>query len=245
MSRWSKRVLIGLAAGTAALGLVGCGSHHHAAATQPTVGPGPAPGSSTSAVPRTTTTTPRHATTTVHRPGATTTTIGAGATSTTSAPAMAGKGSSAVTNPAPQGGSSGPTTSRPTATATTRPSPVTTTTRPPAPTTTTTGPPATVDVAIGISSAPCNSLCYSPADITIAAGTTVIWTNDAQFAHTVTRCTAAACPPGPGSGAGPSFSSGDLAPGAPFSVTFTAPGTYNYYCTIHTYAVMHGTITVT
>jgi plastocyanin len=50
---------------------------------------------------------------------------------------------------------------------------------------------------------------------------------------------------GPGTGTGPaSFGSATLDPGQTFSITFTAAGSYNYYCTIHSYAVMHGTITV-
>ena len=36
-----------------------------------------------------------------------------------------------------------------------------------------------------------------------------------------------------------------LAPGATVQRTFSQPGTYVYFCTIHGYTLMHGTITVT
>jgi hypothetical protein len=64
----------------------------------------------------------------------------------------------------------------------------------------------------------------------------------------VTRCTPAACNGASGgTGNDPQFSSMTLAlpPNGSASFTFTQPGTYVYYCTIHGYALMHGTITVT
>ena len=69
---------------------------------------------------------------------------------------------------------------------------------------------------------------FSPANITIAAGSTVIWTNSGGISHTVTD-----------SG---KFDSGNLPPGATYSHTFTTPGTYHYVCIYHPYMV--GTITV-
>ena len=62
--------------------------------------------------------------------------------------------------------------------------------------------------------------------------------------HTVTRCTTSACPVGPGNGTDAAFGSGDLGAGQRFSVTFQNLGTYNYYCQVHGYSVMHGTVTV-
>lgn len=75
---------------------------------------------------------------------------------------------------------------------------------------------------------------FSPADITIKAGTTVVWTNQDSTAHTVTSGTRAA----------PTdlFDSGDVASGDTFSFTFTTPGVYAYHCTPH--QGMDGTITV-
>jgi plastocyanin len=66
---------------------------------------------------------------------------------------------------------------------------------------------------------------FSPPQITVKAGTTVIWTNDDTVGHTVTS----------GTRGNPSglFDSGDVPAGGTFSFTFTEPGTYNYYCKIH------------
>lgn len=61
---------------------------------------------------------------------------------------------------------------------------------------------------------------FSPATLTIQVGDTVTWTNADAVVHTATA----------GSGA---FDSGDLAQGESYSVTFTAPGTYDYLCTPH------------
>ena len=56
---------------------------------------------------------------------------------------------------------------------------------------------------------------FSPASLTIAAGSTVTWTNDDNVIHTV-RATDG------------SFDSGDIAVGASYSKTFSATGTINY-----------------
>jgi plastocyanin len=74
------------------------------------------------------------------------------------------------------------------------------------------------------------SLYYSPRTITVVIGVnnTVIWTNNDQTTHTVTDKGV--------------FDSGLLNPGQTFTYTFTTPGTYNYYCTIH--AWMTGTVIV-
>lgn len=61
---------------------------------------------------------------------------------------------------------------------------------------------------------------FTPATLTISAGDTVTWTNGDQVVHTATSTSGA-------------FDSGDLAPGASFSLTFTTPGTYDYLCTPH------------
>lgn len=90
--------------------------------------------------------------------------------------------------------------------------------------------------------------CFSPAAVTIPSGGTVTWTNASGADHTVARCTPAACNgESGGTGTDATFSKSTIAvpPGTSFHYTFAQPGTYLYYCTIHGYAVMHGTITVT
>jgi plastocyanin len=65
------------------------------------------------------------------------------------------------------------------------------------------------------------NFAFSPATLTTANGTTVTWTNNDTTAHTVTFDN------------GPFTSSGDLAPGQIYSVTFDQTGTFNYHCSIH------------
>jgi plastocyanin/sugar lactone lactonase YvrE len=70
---------------------------------------------------------------------------------------------------------------------------------------------------------------FMPQELTVAAGTTVAWTNEDWAPHTVTA----------GDG---SFDSGRLDQGATFEHTFAERGTYAYFCTFH--PGMTGTITV-
>ena len=77
-------------------------------------------------------------------------------------------------------------------------------------------------------------MAFSPANKTISAGTTIKWTNKDSMTHTVTSGT-----PGAPSGL---FDSGNLASNDVFSFTFSQPGTFKYYCNIH--SSMTGTITV-
>lgn len=72
---------------------------------------------------------------------------------------------------------------------------------------------------------------FQGGDLTVAAGTTVTWTNQGQRKHTVT------------SEDGSFASDGSLSSGAKFEHRFDTAGTFRYVCAIH--AVMHGTITVT
>lgn len=72
-------------------------------------------------------------------------------------------------------------------------------------------------------------MTFSPASLTVNAGTTVKWTNKDPMAHTVTSDTGL-------------FDSGGLATDATFSYTFATAGTYAYHCTYHTY--MKASVTV-
>ncbi|KUG20199.1 copper binding protein, plastocyanin/azurin family [hydrocarbon metagenome] len=74
-----------------------------------------------------------------------------------------------------------------------------------------------------------SGLAYQPASITVAPGTTVVWTNQDPEDHTVTSTDG-------------TFDSGTIAPGGEFEYTFTEEGTYEYYCTLH--PSMTGTVVV-
>jgi len=71
---------------------------------------------------------------------------------------------------------------------------------------------------------------FQPQNLTVPVGTTVTWRNDEpdKTIHSVT---------------GGPLSSPDLAPGASYSFTFKAAGTFTYHCRFHAY--MEGVVTVT
>jgi plastocyanin len=73
---------------------------------------------------------------------------------------------------------------------------------------------------------------FDRSSLTVAAGTTVRWTNTSVNLHTVTAFDG-------------SFDGGVVAPGASTSVTFDIPGTYRYYCRQHILGGMLGTVVVT
>jgi len=73
------------------------------------------------------------------------------------------------------------------------------------------------------------NLAFQPESITIEPGTTVIWTNYDSSQHTVTSTEEI-------------FDSGLFGEGETFEYTFTEPGTYEYFCTVHTF--MEGEIVV-
>jgi len=78
---------------------------------------------------------------------------------------------------------------------------------------------------------------FHPGTLTVKAGTTVTWDFVGGIPHTTTSS--------PGDPA--SWDSG-IKQGGSFTFTFTKPGTYHYYCTLHgsaSGAGMAGTITVT
>jgi plastocyanin len=86
------------------------------------------------------------------------------------------------------------------------------------------------------------NFAFTPSNITITNGTTVVWTNKEAFiSHSVVSDRKAF-----NSGTGtfsPIFDSGSLSPGASFEFQFNATGTFNYYCREHPF--MHGTVIVT
>jgi plastocyanin len=90
-----------------------------------------------------------------------------------------------------------------------------------------------------------NLFCFMPSAITIAPGTKVKWKNTTGAPHTATRCTVAACGVSGGTGADNGPGSPTIAPGTKYQFVFHGAGTYVYYCQVHGYAVMHGTVTVT
>jgi len=63
---------------------------------------------------------------------------------------------------------------------------------------------------------------YSPATLTVRSGDTVTWTNHDQAPHDVVTTSAPVA-----------IKSPMLSQGQSFSYTFTTPGTYSYYCSIH------------
>jgi plastocyanin len=73
------------------------------------------------------------------------------------------------------------------------------------------------------------NLAYTPARIEVTAGTTIRWTNGDQVDHTVTAVDG-------------SWDSGVIRPGATWERTFTAPGTYDFFCTPHPF--MKGIVVV-
>lgn len=75
-------------------------------------------------------------------------------------------------------------------------------------------PSSAVDVKI-------DNFTYSPVTVTVATGTTVKWTNRDDIPHTVVSEDKS------------TFKSKALDTDDSFSYTFTKPGTYTYFCSIH------------
>jgi plastocyanin len=84
-------------------------------------------------------------------------------------------------------------------------------------------PAAAAEVKVGI-----DNFTFSPKVMTVKAGTTVTWTNNDDNPHTVAD---------PGK-----FKSKALDTGDTYSFTFTTPGNYSYFCSLHPH--MTGTIVV-
>ena len=65
-----------------------------------------------------------------------------------------------------------------------------------------------------------DNFTFSPAELTVAPGTTVSWTNADDIPHTVTASDR-------------SFKSKPLDTNDHFAFTFTKPGDYAYFCSLH------------
>ena len=76
------------------------------------------------------------------------------------------------------------------------------------------------DKPSGGASVKIDNFSFGPADMTIAAGTTITWTNHDDVPHVVAS-------------EDKLFKSKPLDTDDHFSFTFTNPGTYIYYCSIH------------
>jgi amicyanin len=74
-----------------------------------------------------------------------------------------------------------------------------------------------------------DNFTFTSKSLTVKAGTTVTWTNQDDIPHTVTSTTQ-------------QFKSKALDTNDTFSFTFTTPGSYNYFCSLHPH--MTGTIVV-
>jgi plastocyanin len=70
---------------------------------------------------------------------------------------------------------------------------------------------------------------FVPNTLIIGRGTTVRWINTGKEKHSITSDEGL-------------WDSGQIIPGAAYTITFTRPGTYKYHCTNH--KGMTGTITV-
>src|SRR5689334_21912280 len=79
------------------------------------------------------------------------------------------------------------------------------------------------DVAVKI-----DNFTFGPQEVKIKAGTTVTWTNGDDIPHTVVSPN--------------NFRSKVMDTDGTFSFTFTTPGTYKYFCSLHPH--MTGTIVV-
>jgi amicyanin len=82
----------------------------------------------------------------------------------------------------------------------------------------------TAPVAVGI-----DNFTFNPQTLTVKAGATVTWTNKDDIPHAIAAVNR-------------EFKSKALDTGDAYSFTFTTPGTYAYFCSLHPH--MTGTIVV-
>ena len=88
----------------------------------------------------------------------------------------------------------------------------------PTPTPTPGGQSTSVSIPVGAENL--GNRAFAPDEADVAVGTTVTWTNSDVVTHTSTSNNGV-------------WNSGNVQPGAQFSVTFTTAGTFPYHCTIH------------
>jgi plastocyanin len=89
---------------------------------------------------------------------------------------------------------------------------------------------ASVSKAMRTQQVEIRNFAFAPATLTVPAGTRVVWTNRDEEPHVITS-------------AGAQFaSSKGMDTSDSYAVTFSKPGTYAYYCSIH--PMMVGTIIV-
>src|SRR6266850_2337903 len=83
---------------------------------------------------------------------------------------------------------------------------------------------------------PTSTEWFAPQNATVLIGVnnTLFWTNDDASPHTVTSVN---IPPGAAT-----FNSGIISTGGVYTLTLTVPGTYEYYCSLHSW--MKGTVVV-
>jgi plastocyanin len=65
-----------------------------------------------------------------------------------------------------------------------------------------------------------DNFSFTPQQLTVAQGTTIVWVNNDDVPHTVVATNK-------------EFRSKALDTGDQFSFTFTKPGTYQYFCSVH------------
>jgi plastocyanin len=79
-------------------------------------------------------------------------------------------------------------------------------------------------IGVAVAAAPAavsiDNFAFTPMTLTVAAGTTVTWTNNDDIPHTVRAIDGA-------------FRSKPLDSADSYSFTFTKPGVYSYFCSIH------------
>lgn len=75
-----------------------------------------------------------------------------------------------------------------------------------------------------------DNFAFAPASLTVAAGTTVTWTNHDEDPHNIVAENG-------------QFRSPTMSSGGTYSYKFVSPGTFAYVCGIHPF--MHGTVVVT
>ena len=98
---------------------------------------------------------------------------------------------------------------------------------------------AHADAAPTVVNVSMSTMAFSPKSITIARGSTVVWTNTSPVTHTVTSGKSSK----PADHAGALFDQ-SVAPGQTFRFTFTTPGTQPYFCRPHEALGMKATVIV-